>query len=249
MTESNLAIRETPSAILEKVVALGDLSKLTPSERLTYYARTCESVGLNPLTRPFEFISLQGKLTLYARKDCTDQLRRVHKVSLVIKERILADGVFTVHVGATAGDGRVDEDIGVVPIGADLKGEARANAMMKALTKAKRRATLSICGLGWLDESEIESIPDAVPLDHDPHTGEVHEPPLVPPAPPEGYYGRPSLAIRDAGNLRGAIYHCPSLNALEKLEKDNARSLTPELRSMITSRHEALQRDQMPEGE
>jgi hypothetical protein len=44
-----------------------------------------------------------------------------------------------------------------VPI-ANLKGEARANAFMKAETKAKRRVTLSICGLGILDETEIDSI-------------------------------------------------------------------------------------------
>jgi hypothetical protein len=45
-----------------------------------------------------------------------------------------------------------------VPI-AGLRGEARANAMMKAETKAKRRATLAICGLGMLDESEMSGLP------------------------------------------------------------------------------------------
>ena len=34
--------------------------------------------------------------------------------------------------------------------------------MMKAETKAKRRATLSICGLGLLDETEVSTIPGAV---------------------------------------------------------------------------------------
>ena len=43
----------------------------------------------------------------------------------------------------------------------NLKGEALANAMMKAETKAKRRATLSICGLALLDELEVETIPNA----------------------------------------------------------------------------------------
>ena len=43
--------------------------------------------------------------------------------------------------------------MGVVSI-TGLKGENLANAMMKAETKAKRRATLSICGLGWMDEVE-----------------------------------------------------------------------------------------------
>ncbi len=33
---------------------------------------------------------------------------------------------------------------------------------MKAETKSKRRVTLSLCGLGMLDESEVETIPGAV---------------------------------------------------------------------------------------
>jgi hypothetical protein len=54
-------------------------------------------------------------------------------------------------------NGRQDESIGAVNI-AGLKGENRANAMMKAETKAKRRVTLSICGLGLLDETEVETV-------------------------------------------------------------------------------------------
>jgi hypothetical protein len=42
-----------------------------------------------------------------------------------------------------------------------IKGEIRANLILKAITKAKRRATLSICGLGFLDETEVEDIPAA----------------------------------------------------------------------------------------
>jgi hypothetical protein len=45
--------------------------------------------------------------------------------------------------------------------------EGGANAAMKCITKAKRRATLSVCGLGLLDETGIETIPAAVK--HDPH--------------------------------------------------------------------------------
>ena len=36
---------------------------------------------------------------------------------------------------------------------------------MKAKTKAKRRVTLSICGLGILDESEADTMPGAVTVD------------------------------------------------------------------------------------
>lgn len=65
---------------------------------------------------------------------------------------------------ATDPAGRSDEAIGAVSV-AGLRGDALANAIMKAETKAKRRVTLSIVGLGWLDESEIETIPAAV-LEH-----------------------------------------------------------------------------------
>ena len=66
-----------------------------------------------------------------------------------------------------------------------LKGEAKANAMMKAETKGKRRVTLSICGLGMLDETETGSIPDARPVQIDYDTGEVLDglPPATPAEP------------------------------------------------------------------
>jgi hypothetical protein len=116
-------------------------------------------MGLNPLTQPFAYITLNGKLTLYATRACADQLRKVNGVSLEIVSREVADDVLTVHVRARLPDGRVDEDIGSVSFPSTLRGEARANAELKGVTKAKRRATLSICGLGWLDETEIADIP------------------------------------------------------------------------------------------
>jgi hypothetical protein len=59
--------------------------------------------------------------------------------------------------------GREDESTGAVTVG-DLKGDALVNALMKAETKAKRRVTLSIAGLGWLDETELETIPQSRPI-------------------------------------------------------------------------------------
>src|SRR5262249_44022878 len=118
-----------------------------------------ESVGLNPLTRPFEYITLNGKLTLYARKDATDQLRKIRNISVRLVSREIEDEVLTVHAAAKDAEGREDEDLGSVPFGQNLRGESRANAILKAVTKAKRRVTLSICGLGFLDETEVDDIP------------------------------------------------------------------------------------------
>ena len=56
----------TPAQIMEQVLIKGDLNNLNEEERARYYTRVCESVGLNPLTQPFQYITLNGKLTLYA---------------------------------------------------------------------------------------------------------------------------------------------------------------------------------------
>lgn len=155
------AVEKTDNTdIMEQVIIKGDLSKLTPQERTTYYMKVCDSIGLNPLTKPFEYIALNGKLVLYALKACTEQLRGIHDVSVTDLTETLVNDVFIVTAKVRNGAGRTDAAKGAVPI-KGLQGENLANAMMKAETKAKRRATLSLCGLGWLDESEIESIPGA----------------------------------------------------------------------------------------
>lgn len=144
---------------IETVLVKGDLSGLSDQERLVYYNKVCESVGLNPLTKPFDYLNLNNKLVLYATKGCTDQLRNVHKISIEIVSREKIGDVFVVTAKAMDPSGRVDESTGAVSLG-KAYGDQLANAYMKAETKAKRRVTLSICGLGLLDESEVESIPN-----------------------------------------------------------------------------------------
>ena len=141
---------------MELALLGGDLGKLSEKDRAAYYSKVCESVGLNPLTWPFEYIKLDGKLKLYAKKDCADQLRNLRGVSISKAETRIENGLAIVEVTATTKDGRSDCDMGCVPI-AGLSGNALGNALMKAVTKAKRRVTLSICGLGWLDETEVEA--------------------------------------------------------------------------------------------
>lgn len=157
----------------EQAFIMGDLNALTDGERLQYYMTVCQSLGLNPATRPLEFLRLNGqKLVLYARKDCTDQLRALRGVSVSKPELSIKDGLCIVSIAAQDRTGRTDSDIGVVTIG-NLQGDARANMLMKAITKAKRRVTLSICGLGILDETEIETIPDARPVEMNLETGAI----------------------------------------------------------------------------
>jgi hypothetical protein len=141
----------------ESALIQGDLSKLTAQERSSYYLKVCESLGLNHLTQPFAYITLNNKLTLYVKRDATEQLRRKHKVSVTISSRELVGDVYVVTARATMPDGRTDESVGAVSV-AGKKGDDLANCYMRAETKSKRRVTLSIVGLGWLEESELDSI-------------------------------------------------------------------------------------------
>jgi hypothetical protein len=160
MTVTNITQRTTNDHALgtiETVLATGDLSKLSPEDRTRYLLRVCESLQLNPLTRPLQYIVLSNRLTLYATRDATDQLRKLHGVSVRIVSRERLDDLYIVEAQATDKTGRTDTSLGVVNI-RGLGGEALANALMKTETKAKRRVTLSICGLGMLDETEVQSV-------------------------------------------------------------------------------------------
>lgn len=156
---------------VEKVLITGDLTPLTPEQRLDYYRAVCRSLGLNPLTRPFDYLVFReneggpGRLALYARKDCTEQLRKLYGVGVVSLKREIADDLCIVEAVVKDRMGRPDAGTGVVALykfkdgrRINLSGKELSNAIMKAETKAKRRATLSICGLGFLDESEIDTV-------------------------------------------------------------------------------------------
>lgn len=161
------------ATILAQAVTENSLARLTKEQRMAYYLRVCNSLNLNPLTRPFEWLVSKSKtgdkLSLYARKECTEQLRRRDNVSAeIVAREMLPNELYAVTCRATipAGpgrDARHDESIGAVSL-KGLAGEARANAVMAAETKAKRRVTLSICGMGFLDETEVENIPGAEAL-------------------------------------------------------------------------------------
>ena len=159
MTQQN---QDQQTSIANQLILQGDLSKLSANDKVRYYNGYCERMGLDPYTKPFDLLRLNGKEILYCTRSGTQQLNKLHKVSHTITSRDTnADaGVYIVTSKASLPDGRCTESIGAVNI-AGLKGEMYANAIMKAETKAKRRATLDLLGLGVIDESEAESIPNA----------------------------------------------------------------------------------------
>lgn len=148
----------TGTRVIESIVLRGDLSGLGPNERARFYTQMCEGLGLNPHAQPFAFLKLNGKEVLYATRGATDQLAAIHRLN-----REIIDGPKVIDLAgtklvyavcrATHPNGRVETATATVPLVDPV------NVLMKCETKAKRRATLSILGLGVLDEMELETIP------------------------------------------------------------------------------------------
>lgn len=145
--------------LVAQVIINGDLSMLSAKQRVDYYNGYCQRLGLDAFTKPFDLLKLNGREILYCTRSGAQQLNKLHNVSHAItsRETNAEAGVYMVTSRACLPDGRCTESIGAVNI-TNLKGEAYANAVMKAETKAKRRATLDLLGLGVLDETEVESI-------------------------------------------------------------------------------------------
>ncbi len=154
------ADESTTNRVIESVIVRGDISALTQQERAAYYLQICRSLGLNPAAQPLTPLRLNGKEILYASRGATDQLAAQHGIN-----REIIDGPKVIDLAgtklvyavcrATHPSGRSETAVATVPL------QDPANVLMKAETKAKRRATLSILGLGMLDETEIETIPAA----------------------------------------------------------------------------------------
>jgi hypothetical protein len=110
---------------LEIVLVQGDLSSLSTTQRLSYYRSICQASGLNPLSKPFEYIQMKTpggkdedkKLVLYAKAEAYDQIRNNKGISVTVVKREWdkENGVYTVTVAGKVGN-RVDEASGSVAI-------------------------------------------------------------------------------------------------------------------------------------
>lgn len=161
-------------AAIEKALMAGDISKMDSHTRVQFYLALCHSTGLNPLTRPFITMKGQdGSMQWYPTSGACEQLRKVHHVSISILSRERSDdGLYCVTVKACLPEGRKEESQGVVYVGG-LKGQELANALMRCESKAKRRATLAICGLGMAGaDDEAGQV-----VAFDPQTGAVETAP------------------------------------------------------------------------
>lgn len=152
-----LANSDDTSAAVEHWLGTGDLSKLSGAQRAALYTRTCESLGINSLTRPFDWIEFYDpetkgkKLVLYPRAACADQLAYQHRIRVEVVEEKIVGSLFKVAVVGTMPNGRTETNVAYLDLtdrdGGQLKGQRLGNAFMKCHTKAKRRLVFGMVGM------------------------------------------------------------------------------------------------------
>lgn len=155
----DLAAKLTP---FEAAAFSGDLARLTGEERGVYLLQYCQTMGINPLSGAIQFLMLDGRLVIYATKSCTQQLASRDKVTVKTTEPKVVCGILMCEAVAEMRlpDGliRTANNIGAVPWDDKMGAKEKCNAMMKVVTKAERRVILSICGLGIMDETELDTV-------------------------------------------------------------------------------------------
>lgn len=167
---------DVSAAAMEMAVGMGDFSRFTPADCLRYLNAVCLAVGLNPLTLPIRIMEIDARKVMYATAECAAQLRSRDNVTIKVLDEKVEHGCYVVRVIAKLPNGREQENVGVLSVlepaqlvewqagrkswvknpraGQQFEGQAWANAVMKCHTKAARRATLAICGLGLPDEPD-----------------------------------------------------------------------------------------------
>lgn len=148
---------EDAAGALAHILGTGDLAKLSNEQRVAFYLDVCSSLGINPRTRPFDWIEFYDpttkgkKLTLYPNQSCAAQLRRQHQISIRVMRREPVGELFVVEVEGTTPNGRTGTASKYVSVvdgqGQRLRGTQLANAYMKAETGAQRRLTFSMVGM------------------------------------------------------------------------------------------------------
>ena len=170
-----LVKQEEKAALTARIALSGDLYGLKEDDIWEYYQTYCNYLGLDPVTRPFDILAQKVKdkddqgreiwrerKTLYPNSSCSAQLASKHKISYgrPVYEYNEALKIVFCFVTLRFPNGR--EFTGESAVDKSGKsGLSLENALKKAATQARRRATLQSCGIALPDESEVEDIPNA----------------------------------------------------------------------------------------
>lgn len=150
--------RSLPSSAVRATMN-GDWKGVSDADRMRFLKHMCDALSIPLVLNPFKFIDMKGKTQLYSTAEAAFSLARKNKMTVKITEEKFdkESQILTIRVTATHPKGEQSDDVGKLYLGG-LTGQDRANAEMKAVTKAKRRAIFSALGLSVMDEDEIKHL-------------------------------------------------------------------------------------------
>lgn len=157
VTSPSLAISD---GTIAKAFKDNGVHTLTAIERRNFYRWQCDRLGLDPYSFPMDYLETRdGRLVLYPNQKATDQLRKHRGLSVKVVSRELTEDLAIVVAECIDRQGRTTQAIGTAELtdkfGKPLTGQLKAQAVMKADTRARRRATLAACGLDSEDEGRL----------------------------------------------------------------------------------------------
>lgn len=133
-----------------------DFKGVPEKDRSNFVSALCKVLDIPTPLNPFYFIPANNKEVLYAGIEAAQLLAESKKLNVEIRGKTLDDAnLYTIGVRVTGPTGRFCDNEGIMYLGG-LTGEKRGNAMMKAITKAQRRAILSYCGLSMTDDADTQ---------------------------------------------------------------------------------------------
>lgn len=228
-------VAEDAAGALQHILATGDVARLTNEQRVGYYLELCRSLGLNPRSRPFDWLMLDGKLVLYPNKSCAEQIRAAHQISIKVLRREPVGELFVVEVEGRTPDGRTDVSSKYVPLTKlnrqtglreRLNSVDLANAYAKAETGAKRRLAFSMVGLAAVPDPDELKGGRYVVVDG---AGNVIENPTdeqkaLAADPSQAHaIGEPTYEDLDAAPVVGGSSQAPTPDALEPVKRSVPR--------------------------
>lgn len=143
----------------------GDISNHTYSEKKAIIIQICNSLGLRYETNPIHIYKRHdvGGEFIYVTKEGCAQLRHIYNINInnIYVPKII-NNVLIVKASGENIYGRKSTELGSIFLSKEIKDEKLSWAILTATTKAKRRLTLCLSGLGLLADIEATELGEAI---------------------------------------------------------------------------------------
>ncbi len=155
---------EQKTALINAYLRTGELQGFSDEMLNDIYAKECRRLNLDPFDRPFDVISFKkGSLRLYLTSKGNDTLAAIHNISRVTihqpQVRVVQKALLVYcQSEAILPAGRRQSASAFLP----YNEVTLATDLMKIETKAERRATMKLMGIGALLEDDLSSIPNVM---------------------------------------------------------------------------------------